>query len=294
MKETFIKLHISVLLAGLTGIFGKLITLNEGLLVWCRMLFASVIFFLFLAGSRKLQKISGRDFGRMAGAGALLGLHWVFFYGSIKYSTISIGVVCFSLSGFFTSILEPVLLHKRFSFRELLFSFIALTGVVFIFSFDIRYRLGIGMGAFSSLLYSLFSIRTRQIGQDYPSRTLLLYEMTGGFLVLSCLLSFYLVAFPVSSVLPGTQDLTYLLLLAVFCTIGLQLLQIQVLQKISAFTVSLTYNLEPLYSILLAMIFFHEARELNFAFYIGVSLILLSVLLQAWDTMRKRKTVTAS
>jgi len=294
MKETFIKLHISILLAGLTGIFGKLISMNEGLLVWYRMLFASVIFFFFLVISGKLQKISLNDFGKIAGAGALLGLHWIFFYGSIKYATISIGVVCFSLSGFFTAILEPWILRRKFSFRELSFSCIALLGVLFIFSFDIRYRLGIGMGVTSSLLYSLFSIRTRQIGRDFPSRTMLLYEMAGGFLVLSCLLPFYLVVFPVSSILPGTSDLIYLLLLAVFCTIGLQLLQIQVLQKISAFTVSLSYNLEPVYSTILAMVFFNEARELNFAFYVGVLLILLSVLLQAWDTIRKRKMLSAS
>ena len=59
-------------------------------------------------------------------------------------------------------------------------------------------------------------------------------------------------------------------------------LQIQALKKLSAFTVNLTYNLEPCYTILLAFIFFGEARELNFSFYVGIVLVVLSVLLQTW------------
>ena len=115
---------------------------------------------------------------------------------------------------------------------------------------------------------------------------MLLYEMIGGFLGLTCLLPFYLHLFPVETILPGMINFLYLLLLALVCTIGLYLLQIQVLKQVSAFTVNLSYNLEPVYSIILAMLFFGEAKELNFAFYAGLGLILLSVLLQTWEAIR--------
>src|SRR5687768_10236779 len=100
MKKAFLKLHAAVVLAGFTGVFGKLITLKEGLLVWYRLFFSALFLFLILLAVRKLKKISGKEFLKIALAGTLLGLHWIFFYGSIKYANISIGVVCFSMTGF--------------------------------------------------------------------------------------------------------------------------------------------------------------------------------------------------
>lgn len=284
MKQTFLKLHISILLAGFTGVFGKLITLNEGLLVWYRILLTTILFIIILLATKKLERISLKGFINIGKVGCILGLHWVFFYGSIKASNISIGVVCYSLVGFFTAVLEPIILHRRLSLRELAFSLITLLGVALIFSFDTRYRTGIALGVVSSALAALFTITTKRVGQDYAPHTILLYEILGGFLMMSCLLPLYLYIFPTTNITPTASDVIYLLFLAFFCTIVLQLLQIQVLKKISAFTVSLSYNLEPIYSIILAMLIFGEAKELNPAFYIGVMLIILSVLLQMWAT----------
>ena len=113
MKEAFIKLHVSVLIAGATGIFGRLISLNEGLLVWYRMLFATVMFFLLLWMLGKLKRVSFRDVCKIGSVGMLLAIHWLFFYGSIKASNVSIGVVCLSLMSFFTALFEPLINRHR-------------------------------------------------------------------------------------------------------------------------------------------------------------------------------------
>lgn len=280
MREAFIKLHVSIILAGATGIFGKLITLNEGLLVWYRMMFATLLFLVILFLKKELHKIAPRNMLRIGGVGLLLGFHWIFFYGSIKASNVSIGVVCFSLTGFFTAFLEPLIYRRKISVKEVLFSLLTLLGILLIFHFDTRYRLGICLGVVSSALAALFTITNKKVGAHHPTSTLLLHEMAGGFIGLSCLLPFYLSYFPVPTIIPDASDFLYLLLLASVCTIGLYLLQIQVLKTISAFTVNLSYNLEPVYSILLAMLLFNEAKELNFSFYIGLVIIILSVILQ--------------
>lgn len=292
MKEAFIKLHISILLAGITGLFGKLISLNEGLLVWYRMVFASLLFISFLALQKRLKLPPLKEILKISGIGLLLGLHWIFFYGSIKASNISIGVVCFSLTGFFTAFLEPLLNRHSVSFKEVLFSLLTLAGIILIFHFDTRYRLGIGLGIISSALAALFTITNKKIRGREDANTLLLFEMGGGFIGLSFILPFYLYYFPVHTIFPDRSDFIYLLFLASFCTIGLYLLQIQVLNRISAFTVNLSYNLEPLYSILLAMLFFHEAQELNTSFYLGLGLILLSVLLQTYHVLHTNRSGT--
>ena len=286
MKQAFWKLHISVLLAGCTGLFGKIISLNEGLLVWYRLLITVLLTVLFLAFRKGLPKISFSDFLRLTGTGAILAFHWLFFFGSIKVSNVSIGVVCFSSVGFFTALFEPLIYRCKISRREILLSLLSVCGVLFIFSFDMRYRLGIALGIVSSALAALFTITNKRVSANRPTATVLLYEMTGGFLFISLLLPLYIYFFPVQTILPSLPDSFYLFLFAVFCTIGLYILQIQSLKKISAFTVNLTYNLEPIYSILLAMLLLHESKDLNAAFYAGLSLIILSVLFQMYAFYR--------
>lgn len=291
MKQAFIKLHLSVFIAGFTGIFGKLITLNEGLLVWYRLLITSALLLLIIKFTNKRIKIPFRDVLKIVGVGLLLTMHWLFFYASIKYSNVSIGVVCFSMSGFFTAIFEPVIKRRRISFRELFFSIIALCGIALIFHFDTRYRTGIILGTISSALAALFVIMNKRVtsSNGYSWQGNLFYEILGGFIGLSLLLPVYLHFFPIESFIPSTLNLFYLLLFSVFCTIGLYMLQIQALKHISAFTLNLSYNLEPVYSIVLAMIIFKEGRDLDFSFYLGLSLIVASVIVQIYSVRRERQ-----
>ncbi|MDR2232052.1 MAG: DMT family transporter [Tannerella sp.] len=292
MKQAFWKLHISVLLAGCTGLFGKVISLNEGLLVWYRLIFTVILTAIFLAIQQKIRRVSLRDFFHLAGTGAILAFHWLFFYGSIKASNVSIGVVCFSSVGFFTAILEPMIYRSKISSREILLSLLSLCGVLLIFSFDMRYRLGIALGIVSSALAALFTIVNKRVSANRPTTTVLLYEMIGGLLFVSFLMPFYTVYFPAKSIIPAPLDFFYLFLFAFFCTVVLYILQIQSLKKISAFTFNLTYNLEPVYSIVLAMLLLGEAKELNAAFYAGIILIITSLLMQMISYRKSQRIST--
>jgi len=288
MKKSFIELHLSIFLAGFTGVFGKLISLNEGLLVWYRMFFAAVIFIVFLMLTKKMPKITPKEIFKIAGVGFIMALHWVSFYGSIKYSNISIGVVCISAVGFFTAILEPFFNKKGISSKEIFLSLIAILGIYLIFHFDSRYRVGIVLGILSSLLAATFIVLNKKIVVHNDSGTMLLYEMIGGVTGLTLLMPLYLHFFPVENIFPGGKDLIYLVILAIFCTVITFICQTDALKNISAFTVNLSYNLEPIYSIILAMIIFNEAKDLNFAFYAGLFLIIISVLLQTFSFSKKQ------
>ncbi len=282
MSETrrgFIQLHLSVLLAGFTGLFGRLITLNEVDIVWYRMLFTSLILLVFTG----LPRVGWRKFLQLCGCGALLGVHWILFYGSIKASNVSIGVICFSLIGFFTAVFEPLVYRRRISWLELLFSLITVLGVLCIFSFDARYRNGIMIGVVSSAVCALYVICNKKASVGVRSRTVLMYQMSGGLVAVSAIIPVYLFFFPSSQpviVIPEGENVWFMLCHALFCTVGMYLLQIQALKRLSAFTVNLTYNLEPCYTIILSFLIFGEGREINFSFYVGICLILLSVLLQ--------------
>lgn len=289
MKKAFIQLHIAILLAGFTGVFGKLITLNEGLLVWYRMIISGILLLLILGASKRLKAVSVKDFRQIAFVGFLLGIHWIFFYGSIKYSNISVGVVCFSLNGFFTAVLAPFINKKKIDFSEILLSCLTLLGIVLIFSFDSKYRLGISLGIVSSLLAALYTIANERLAHKYKSETITVYQMTGGAMAIGLLIPVYLHFFPVATLIPSMSDFAYLVLLALFCTVLLYLLLTQALKEISAFTVNLSFNLEPVYTIALAIFFYKENRELSMPFYIGLALIVLSVVLQMMKVYSQNK-----
>ncbi|GGM84517.1 permease [Dyadobacter beijingensis] len=289
MKQAFIKLHIAIILAGFTGIFGKLITVNEGLLAWYRIWLAGILMLLILAATKKLERISFADFGRASLTGLFLGLHWIFFYGSIKYSNISVGVVCFSLTGFFTAVFSPLINPKRFVASELLLSLLTLSGIALIFSFDSRYRAGIALGVVSSALGSLYMITNERLAHSFKSETATVYSMVGGALALTLFMPLYFYFFPVITFVPSWSDFGYLVLLAFFCTVVLYMLQTQALLRISAFTVNLSLNLEPVYTIILAIVIYHENQELRWSFYLGLALIILSVVFQMLRVVRAHR-----
>lgn len=300
-RQALLKLHIAVLLAGATGLFGRLISLQEIPLVWYRILITTLLLIPILAIGGRLQKIPSRAALRIGGAGMFLGIHWVLFYASIRASNVSIGVLCYALIGFYTAVLDPLVNRKRFDWKELVFSTMTLLGLLLIYSFDSRYRVGIAIGALSSLFAAFFSMTTKKLTgiYDYPSSTFVLYEMIGGLVCLTIALPFFLGAYAgaglgaSANMLPSLRDLALLLVLAGICTIGQYLLQFDALKEVSAFTVNLTYNLEPIYSIIFAMLLFGEARELNFSFYLGLAIIISAVVLQNL-TVRRTSDASAS
>ena len=277
--HAYLRLHTGILLAGATGVFGRLISLAELPLVWYRMIIATGVLAAVLAVGGRLHRPTFREAWRIGCCGTLLAIHWVLFYGSIKAANVSVGVVCFALNGFFTALLEPMASGKRFSLRDLLLGLITLGGIVLIFGLNMQFRTGIVIGTFSSLFYTLFAIASKRVqsATGVESSAMLLYELLTGGCVLSLAMPFYAMRYPSVSLMPQGCDWLFITLFASVFTIGPFLTQLQALRTLSAFTVNLSYNLEPLYSIALAMLLFNEAQELNLSFWMGVSMIVAAV-----------------
>jgi drug/metabolite transporter (DMT)-like permease len=289
MKQALIKLHIAVFLAGFTGVLGILITLNEGLIVWYRMMITVVSLFLLLIWRKNLQKISRRKAIQLMLIGCLIAIHWVCFYGSIKYANVSIGLVCFASTGLFTALLEPLMTSKKFSWSELFLGLISLLGIYLIFHFDARYRTGIIIGIASALFAALFSVFNKRNVATVAPQTMMLYELGGGVLLLTLVMPFYIKQFPTEHLYPSIAEWGWLLGLSWFCTVWAMDLMLQALQKVSAFTQNLSLNLEPVYGILLAFVLFHEQEQLQISFYYGFALIALSVVLQMFRVMKNKR-----
>jgi len=289
MKKAFLQLHIAVFLAGFTGILGRLITLNEGMIVWYRLLITAITMWILFGAMKKLKKIPFREIFKICAVGFIASMHWVTFYGAIKYSNVSVALVCFSAIGFFTAILEPLVLRKRINGMDLLLGVITILGIYVIFRFDTHYKTGIIIGVISALLAALFPIYNRQILKTVNVETMLAWQQTGGLVILSVILPFYLHYFPVESFLPGKWDLIWLLVLAWLCSVLAFQLQGNALKRLSAFTVNLTYNLEPVYGIILAFIIYKENQLLSIYFYYGFAIIAFALILHIVLVVREER-----
>jgi drug/metabolite transporter (DMT)-like permease len=292
MKKAFIQLHISVFLAGFTGVLGRLIHLNAGLIVWYRLLITSVTMWILFSLTKKIQKISVVDIIKLAGIGFLAAMHWVTFYGSIKSANVSVALVCFSSVGFFTALLEPLLLRKKINIVEVLLGLLVIAGIYIIFKFDGSYRTGIILGVLSAVLLAFVMIFLGQFVKRINTETTLTWQLSGGFIALSFVMPFYMHRFPTDYIFPDAEDWMWLLFLAWVCSVLAFQLTAKALKKLSAFTVNLSFNLEPVYGILLAFILFKENKGLSKWFYYGFVLIAASLIIHTIIILKRKKTAT--
>ncbi|MEO6613390.1 MAG: DMT family transporter [Chitinophagaceae bacterium] len=293
MKKAFLQLHLAVFLAGFTGILGRLITLNEGMIVWYRLLLTAVTMWVLFGLMKKIKKIPLTDILKIAGVGFIAAMHWVTFYGSIKYANVSVALVCFSAIGFFTALFEPLILKKRLNWTELLLGIITLTGIYIIFHFDTAYKTGIIIGLISAVLASLFPIFNREFLKRINVETMLTWQQTGGLVVLSLLLPFYLQQFPTEHFLPGASNFGWLLMLSWLCSVVAFQLSANALKRLTAFTVNLTYNLEPVYGIILAFMVYKENKYLSKWFFVGFAVIAVALIIHIILLLKVERKLTA-
>jgi len=270
---------------------GFLIQLNGLLLVFYRMLIASIILWGLYLVRKKNPYYSTKTKIQLLGIGAIIAMHWVCFYASIKLANVSIALVCFSTTSLFSSILEPLARKFKIQVPDILIGLLCLAGLLLIFHFDSKFRSGIIVGLFSAFFAAVFSIINKQITNQVDVNTIQTFEMIGGFLFLiPCVfISSAMNHFIPILTIPSSMDWVWLFILAIGCTVISNHLMLSALKHISAFTLNVSLNLEPVYGILLAFIFFKEQKQLGTSFYIGLLFILFSVLIQMFRIIKQHR-----
>jgi len=286
-KSLFL-LHFVVLIFGFTGILGELISLGSTQLVWYRMLIAFVAMLAWLAYKKKLALIFSNKSLIFLGVGFIIAAHWITFFQAIKTSTVSIALVCMATASLFTALLEPLFFKRKIKVSELILGCFVIAGIYLVFSFEIQYLDGIIYGLISAFLASLFTVINGRLVQKHQSTVLSTVEMFGGFLAITLLLLFTQGFNPTFFEISGS-DSFYLLILGTVCTAFAFVASVSVMRDLTPFTVSITINLEPIYGIFLALLFFGEKEQMNAGFYLGMALILSGVFVNAYLKRKARK-----
>jgi drug/metabolite transporter (DMT)-like permease len=276
--KSYLHLHLIVFIWGFTAILGALISLDALPLVWYRMLLAIPFIYVFIVWKKIPYRVSKKMLFQFLFAGLIIALHWFTFFKAIKVSNVSVTLACLSTGAFFASFLEPVFFGKKIVWYEMLLGLMVILGLYLIFNVKGNYFYGILLALTSAFLSALFSIMNSKFVKSHSASVISFYELSGGVIFFSLLLLFTS-KFSVEFFYLKLNDLIYLLILSSICTAYAFIASTAVMKHLSAYTVMLTINLEPIYGIILAVLIFDEKEKMGVEFYIGALVILFTVLL---------------
>ena len=277
--KNYLHLHLLVFIAGFTAILGELISISSVSLVWYRMFMATIIMVGFIFITKVKIRIPLKSIGKLALAGIIIALHWITFFESINVANISITLAMFSSGAFFASLLEPLIYKRKIIWYEMLFGILIIIGVVIITNSEFKYLYGIVLGIISAFLSSTFAVLNGKFLEQHTATVISFYEFVSGVLFISLFMYFFGDGFSESFFTLSLSDFIYLFILASVCTAYAFIASVYVMRYISPYTVVLTYNLEPVYGIVLALILFPEKEIMSSSFYIGAAIIISVVMI---------------
>lgn len=285
--KTHLKLHFIILVLALTGIVGAIVTISSVTLVWWRMIVALLCLGALVLYKKTSLKIGKTDGLKILGAGVLVAGHWLLFFESIKVSNVSVALACFATTSLFASLLEPIFYKRKIIGYEVIFGVIIILGLYIIFRFETHYVKGMIYAVISAFLDVLFVISNGKFIRKNDAHVITLYEMTGGILVItSYMILTSRLTMDVFSI--SLIDIGCIVFLGVICTAYAFVLTVDLMREVTPFTMAVSFNLEPVYSILFAVVIFGEKEYMTWGFYAGTALILITVFLNAYLKRKKR------
>ncbi|MBR9845965.1 MAG: DMT family transporter [Algicola sp.] len=287
--KNYLHLHFLVFIAGFTAILGELISIGSTDLVWYRMLIAGILMYSYIKLIKLKIKVDTKTKLKFFGAGIIIALHWITFFEAINQSNVSITLAMFSTGAFFASFIEPLIYRRRIIWYEIIFGIIVIVGVFLITQSEIKYLNGILLGITSALFSTLFAVINGRFIEVHQATVISFYEFVSGVIFLTLFILIFQDGFSSEFFTLSSQDWMYLFILASVCTAYAFIGSVDVMRFISPYTVILTYNLEPLYGIAIAVLLFPETEIMSAQFYYGAVLILVTVLMDAVLKNYKRK-----
>jgi len=275
-NKNLLLLHFIVFIWGWSPILGKLISVQALQLVWFRMLITVAAVTIYLIYKKQDIRISPQDFLKLTGIGAIIAFHWFCFYHAIKISNVSVTLVAFSTGTLFTSLIEPIFFKRKIIRYELVFGMVIIAAIAMIFRVETRYTMGIVLGMAAAFTSSLFTVFNSLLVRRIPSSVICIYELGGGFMLLSvCLL--FMGNFDQEFFTVSISDWIWLTIFSVLGTAYPFIASVNLLKKISPYTVTLTVNLETVYGITFAYFIWKNEEVMTSGFYLGTFIILCTI-----------------
>ena len=281
INKHYLLLHVIVFIWGFSPILGRYITANVWQLVWFRILITIGVMFVYLKLTNHVLKISSKHFWQLSGIGLIIMLHWLAFYEAIKISNVSVTMVAFSIGTLFSVIIEPIFFKCRIRLYEVIIGNVIMLAIGVIFSIDTGYWWAVALGSFAAFTSSLFGVLNSIMARELRSGIISFYELSAAFLGLTVIV-LLTGKFDKSFFVLDQASVLGLLVLSLVCTVFPFITSVDLSKYISPYTIVLTVNLETVYGIIWAILFFSENKEVQPSFYMGVFIILGAIFLNSY------------
>lgn len=257
--KDYLMLHLIVLIWGFTAILGLLISLPALELVFYRTLIASIGVWALLWFWKKPIQIPIGQVWKVVGTGCLIALHWILFFWSAKVSTASVCLAGMATTSLWTAFVEPFFNRTKIKWYEVGLGLLVISGLLVIFKFESGYWLGLAMALASAFLAACFSVINGRLTQRHSPYQITFYEMAGACVFSLLFLPIYSLLLnegaPIQWAWEG-MDWFWLFLLGGVCTVYAFSVSVDLMKRLSVFSINLTVNLEPVYGIVLAVLIF--------------------------------------
>lgn len=295
LKRAYLQLHFAVVLLAFTAILGDLITLSASVLVWWRTWIAALGIVVFLIYQKKLRLDWLHQKKKIYVLGAMVAIHWICFFGSIKLANASTALICFSTITFFTAWIEPWITGRKRETHEIVFGLLVIPGILLISGKaegNILY--GIILGLLAALLVSIISSFEKKWLIEINAEHFTLMQMMSAWVTMCFwMVGEYMVGSP-GPFLPKGMDWIYLIVLGVVCTSIAWVIATRSLLSVTAYDSLMVINLEPIYGILMALLILDDRHELSTSFYVGTAIIFATVIIHPiWQRRHARSANTA-
>lgn len=280
-RNALVLLHVTVFIWGWTGILGKLIEQPTLHLVFTRTVIGLLGLVAVALWTRRTLSPRTPDLKHYLLTGLIILAHWITFYGAVKISTASIAAACLSTSTVFTALLEPLWFKRKVRAYEVVLGIVVVAALLLMFGLEVQYRYGIAVATLSALLSAWFNVVNGRLVKRGDALRIGFYEMLSVVVVMGAWLL-------VTGDLPApffslpTRDIVGYLALGLVCTTFAFVAGIAVMKQLSPFTVILTVNLEPVYTILIALLLWPASERMHPGSYAGIALILACLFLNGW------------
>jgi drug/metabolite transporter (DMT)-like permease len=269
----YVLLHVIVLVWGLTAILGKLISLEPAVMVVWRTGIAAVAMAAMVWARRLPLPSSWRELWPILAGGALIGTHWILFFlsGRVGSGSVSVGLAGVSTLALWVAVLEPMAIRgRRWHWEEALLA-AGVVGGMLLLDFSNR---GLLVGVAAASLAAGLSILNARLVRRHPALVISGIEMATACGV--CAVAALLMPAAEGGVKwwPQPGDWVWLLTLALVCTVFAFTACVEVQKRVSAFSVGMTSNLEPIYGMTLAPLVFGAGEHQPPRFYAGAAVII--------------------
>lgn len=286
ISATQFRLQFIVLIWGFTGVLGKLISIDAIPLVWYRVLVAALVLFVILKVKKINLKLSTKDFTMLLGIGAIIGLHWMAFFGAIKVSNVAVALSTLSTGALFSAFLEPIFFKRKIILSEIILAIVVSACILLIYNASPEYWLGIVLGIICSFLSALFSVLNGKIHTKFPAPKIMFYEMIGGWFIVCAFLPFFGGLDALVSL--SWTDLGLLIALGSLFTAYPMIESVSLMKYISPFTLLLNVNLEPVYGIIIAYLIFGESEKMTPLFYVATAIMVGAIVVNSLIKARQQ------